>query len=149
MKIHKITYIDNGHHFTRYITAKTEKEAIEILFTEIKILNISQAKEQEIPIAFMDFVESSIELSCKIFQIEKEVLFKRGKKGNIPACRQLVWLLVQNKFPNTTLSRLGAIFYHGHATVLWGLKTIKDRLKFDRELILDVSLLIDLKTINL
>lgn len=74
-----------------------------------------------------------VEATAEFYKLNPDVIFSKSRVRDIADARQLIMYLT-NKHTNLSSSAIGAKLNRRHATVLYGIKTVAERLPFSKEL---------------
>jgi len=85
-------------------------------------------------------VDVVIETACKFFGISKDELFSSSRKKEISLSRQVVMYLLKT-YLNKSLKEISQIFKKQHSTIIYNLKTLKNKLSKNSSLKVKVSML--------
>lgn len=79
-----------------------------------------------------------IELVSRECGLTKEMLYNKSRKREIVYARQLVWYYA-HMTTKETLSSLGRIFNKDHATVLYGIRNIKNQIEVGYDNVVELN----------
>ena len=84
-----------------------------------------------------------VDVSCSYFGVEQEYVFTRSRKADKVMIRQIMHYLMNNYTTMTLLDIADFFKFHGsignHATVIHSVKTVSDRMEYDRSFKTDVK----------
>lgn len=118
----KIKVTDEGYLYALCCDLKQFKKVVK---------NYMSFKIQKGSKKFLDIVIIET-LVCWEYKIAQNILYQKGRKQNLVMCRYTIYYLAEKHLHQTGIySKLGRRYNQNHATILYGIQTLKNHIKYN------------------